>query len=130
MRIAWILTLTLFFTTKAFAGDFINIVSMTPSNSSPIYVGQEVNVVVKIDYILESADIGSITLVIQKAEHDGKPTIPNESDIILRGSGTVILNKEFIVPETKGIIILTPLTPDGQSQSSIVQSKMYKVLPN
>lgn len=99
------LTPTLPFAAKVFAGDSLNIVSMTPSNFSPIYAGQEVIVVVKIDYRLESADIGSITLVIQKAEHDGKLTIPNESDIILRGSGAVTLNKEFIIPETKGIII-------------------------
>ena len=111
------------------AEDTVKILNISPANNSPLYSGQKVNVEVEIAYNLESTDQGTITLVIQQAE-SGSKSLANENDFILKGKGIVKLNKEFTIPETRGLTIYTPLNPEGMSSTSIVDSKMYKVLSN
>lgn len=116
-------------TFSAYAEDSVKILSLTPLNNSPFYAGQEINIEVEVQYNLESSENGAITLVIQRAE-SGHRVLANESDFVLKGNGIVKLNKKLIIPETRGLIIFTPLSPEGSNSTTIVDSKMYKVLTN
>jgi len=127
MKIVISIFIFLFFAVSVRAEDTVKITSLTPPNNSPLNAGQKVKVEVEIEYNLESADMGSITLVIQQAESGHMP-LANENDFIQKGKGKITLSKEFLVPDTKGLRIFTPLSPEGNASTTIVDTKMYKVL--
>lgn len=118
----------LLLTASAWAQDFVKITSITPPNDAPLKVGQKVKVEVEIEYNLESTEMGSIMLVIQQAESGHFP-LANESDIINKGKGKIVLSKEMLIPDTKGLRIFTPLSLEGTASTTLVDTKMYKVLP-
>ena len=115
------------FIQAAYAEDSVRIISISPSTASPLYVGQFISFEVEVEYVLESTDSASITLVIQQAESGHMP-LANEFDVVLKGSGTLKLSKELTVPSTKALKVFTPLTPEGEEKTKIVKSKMYKVI--
>ncbi len=107
--------------------DYVKIVSLTPSNAKPLYVGSKVNISVEVEYAFQSANIASITMVVQKAESGGRP-LANETDVVLKGKGTLKLSKEITIPETKAIRVFTPLSPEGSNSTTTVDSRMFKVV--
>jgi len=114
--------------TSAYASDdYVKIVSLTPNNDKPLYVGDKVTMGVEIEYQFTSANIASITLVIQKAESGDRP-LANETDVVLKGKGTIKLSKEITIPKTKALQVFAPLIPEGSQSTMIVDSRMFKVV--
>jgi hypothetical protein len=109
------------------AQDSVKIVRITPDPSAPLYPGQKIKIEVEVEYVLNSDDNGAVTLVIQKLESGGMP-LANESDVVLKGSGTVVLSKDIEVPYTKGLSIFTPLTGATHTTTSVVATQLYKVV--
>uniref|UniRef100_UPI003D152E04 hypothetical protein n=1 Tax=Amphritea sp. TaxID=1872502 RepID=UPI003D152E04 len=75
-------------------------------------------------YNLASADTGSLTLVVQGASNE---TLGNEFYVVYKGAGTEILEAEIVVPESRAVQVFTPLSPQGTSSTTIVESRFYKV---
>ena len=72
-----------------------------------------------------NAGSGVITLVVQSADNS---TIANYSEVVTKGSGTVALKSSFAVPETNSVLVFTPLSAQGQSSTSTVDARAFKVL--
>ena len=109
--------------------DSIKIKRISPDPSSPLYPGQKINFEVEMEYSLNSAGSGSVSLVIQKLESSERP-LANESDVVTKGSGTVVLSKFIEIPHTKGLSVFTPLIGAKSSSTSVVATQLYKVVTN
>ena len=109
--------------------DSVKIISLTPGNDKPLYVGSTVTITAEVEYNLQSANTASITLVIQQAETGHRP-LANEIDVALKGTGKIKLSKGIVVPETRALTIFMPLTPEGNQSTTTVDSRMYKVITN
>ena len=111
-------------------GNFVRIVSMEPDNNVPLIVGEKVNFKFKIEYQLNDAK-ASISLVIQKAGTDAtqkvEETIATQTKTVSKGSGTIELAESLTVPDTGVIQIFTPLIVDGQTQTQVVDIRVYEV---
>jgi hypothetical protein len=130
---------TIFFSTAIITANFcfadeavqdsVKITRISPDPSAPLYPGQKIKVEVEVEYSLNSADSGSVSLVIQKLE-SGEAPLANESDVVTKGSGTVVLSKFIEIPYTKGLSVFTPLTGSTRSTTSVVATQLYKVVTN
>lgn len=104
--------------------DSVKILSASPKLNETLKVGATVNIKYEVKYNLASADTGSLTLVVQGASNE---TLGNELYVIHKGSGTEVLEAEIVVPDTRAIQVFTPLSPQGTSSTTIVESRLYKV---
>ncbi|HYP12977.1 MAG TPA: hypothetical protein VEQ63_03560 [Bryobacteraceae bacterium] len=111
------------------SADTVKIVSITPETSAPLRVGQTVSFQVEVEYNLTSADSASLVLVIQKGE-SGQSPLANEAEVVRKGKARAVLSKSFVVPDTKAILLFTPLTAQGNTKTEIVDSRSYKVEKN
>ena len=105
---------------KAPSGSTVNI---EPSTSEVLKPGQKVSLKVKAAYAL-SADSGTLGLVVQDASNS---SLTQTMNVVLRGNGNEELAVEFIVPDTKAIQVFVPLSGQGQSKTSTVFGRAYKV---
>lgn len=103
----------------------VKIVSIAPELSKPLYVGDKVRIMVEVEYVL-SQESGTITLVLQTGESGG-PFLGNSTDVVFKGKGTVKLEREIQIPDTRAIQVFTPLTPQGVVDTSIVDYRAFKV---
>ena len=110
--------------TAAPGGSSVQIARISPDPSSPLQAGDRVNLEVSVNYTL-NAGSGVITLVVQSADNS---TIANYSEVVTKGSGTVALKSSFAVPETNSVLVFTPLSAQGQSSTSTVDARAFKVL--
>lgn len=124
--LAFLLLSSISFSTYA-DEDSVKIISLTPSNDKPLYVGSTVTITVEVEYNLHSANTASLTLVIQRAE-TGHRSLANELDVVFKGTGKLKLSKEIEIPDTRALQIFMPLTPEGEQKTSIVDSRLYKVM--
>jgi hypothetical protein len=108
---------------KAPPGSFVKIVSVSPDTKSPLKVGDKVKVQVEVSYAL-SVDVGRITLVVQAANN---ATLANHMAVVNKGNGKLTLAAEFVVPDSNAVQIFTPLSAQGQSATSTVDHRAYKV---
>lgn len=69
--------------------------------------------------------MGQIALVVQGASNE---TLANEFYIASKGKHTEKLEATITVPDTRLIHVFTPLSPQGQSSTTIVESRMHKVV--
>jgi len=106
------------------SGSSVKIVSISPELSKPLYVGEKVRIMVEVEYVM-SQESGTITLVIQRGESG--PSLGNSTDVVFKGKGTVKLELEIQIPDTKAIQIFTPLTFQGAADTSIVDYRAFKV---
>lgn len=107
----------------------VEIVSITPDASLPLYVGDKADIEIKIDYVLKEPT-GSITLVIQKGEMGGSfidALIASATKVVASGKGTIELKQSIIVPETGAIQVFTPLMVPGSTQTTVADSMVYEV---
>ena len=111
--------------TRALSGSSVKIVGITPDISAPLRVGERVTLMVDISYSL-AVDSGTVTLVIQAADNSG---IVQNMEVLSKGEGKTSLKAEFTVPDTKAVQIFTPLSAQGQTSSSTVDYRAYKVIP-
>ena len=109
---------------KAPPGSFVKIVSVSPDTKSPLKVGDKVKVQVEVSYAL-TVDVGRITLVVQAANN---ASLANHMAVVEKGSGKVTLSAEFVVPDSNAVQIFTPLSAQGQTATSTVDHRAYKVV--
>jgi hypothetical protein len=105
------------------SGSTVSITDITPSVASPLMVGQDVNLQVNVAYSLTS-DSGTLALVVQDSKNTSLGQIEN---VVLKGSGTEKLAVSFKVPDTNAIHVFTPLSGQGQSATSTVATRSFRV---
>lgn len=105
------------------AGSTVKILATSPDLSRTLTVGDAVILEVEAEYRL-NADSGTLSLVVQESDTS---TIAVHTDVVTRGTGTVEFEAEFIVPETKAVLIFTPLTEQGQTSTTIVDTLAFEV---
>jgi len=108
------------------ADSSVKIVKISPDLSKPLRVGQKVKISINVEYVM-AGDSGTITLVIQKGDSRGAPLV-NSTEIVSRGKGKLTLEAEIEIPETKSILVFTPLSHQGDIQTAIVDHRAYKVI--
>jgi hypothetical protein len=106
--------------------DSIRIVSISPDPGSPLTVGQQVAFRVEVNYTLASADTGTVTLVIQQGESGSMP-LGNETQVIQRGSGSLVLTKSTEIPDTSAVLVFTPLSPQAGTKTNVVDTRAFRV---
>ena len=111
--------------TRTPSGSSIKIVGITPDTSAPLRTGERVKLTIDVSYSL-TVDSGTVALVIQAADNSG---IAQNMEVLSKGEGKTSLKAEFTVPDTKAVQIFTPLTVQGQTSSSTVDYRAYKVIP-
>jgi len=104
--------------------DSVKILSASPAVTETLKSGTSVKISYEVQYNLASADTGSLTLVVQGASNE---SLGNEFYVVHKGSGTETLEAEIVVPESRAVQVFTPLSPQGSSSTSIVESRLYKV---
>ena len=112
--------------TSSVSADRVTILSVTPGIDAVLQVGQKVPVKVEVEYVLSSAASATITLVIQQGEQGHEP-LANETHVIQRGAGKLVLTKDIEVPDTNTIQIFTPLSPQGATRTTVVDTRAYGV---
>ncbi len=104
-------------------GSSVKIVSTSPGANEALRVGETVTLEVGVEYTLES-DSGTLALVVQGA--DNRP-IASQMEVVTRGADSLSLKVAFIVPDTNAIQIFTPLSAQGQTGTSTVDTRAFKV---
>lgn len=104
--------------------DSVKILSASPDHTVTLKVGSRVTMRYEVQYNLESAETGSLTMVIQTASNE---TLGNEFYVVDKGSGTQFMEAEIVVPDTRAVQVFTPLNPQGNSRTTIVESRLYRV---
>ena len=109
--------------------NYIKIIQIQPDPSVPLEAGSEVHFEVQLEYYVNE-DSATASLIIQKGEHSGGSNvlIENVKDFLAPGKGTLTLETTVKVPDTKLVEIFTPLTISGQTQTSILDMRSYKVI--
>jgi hypothetical protein len=116
--------------TNAFAGSSsIKILEIDPSPSKSLKVGSEIHFKVKLEYNV-GEDSAVANLIFQKGEDSGSfdSVIGNTMQVINKGKGTITLEKTITVPDIKVLQVFTPLMIPGQTQTTTVDMKVYKVI--
>jgi hypothetical protein len=108
------------------SADTVKILSVSPTTESVLHPGEKVPVRVEVEYTLDSSQSGTITLVIQQGEYGGEP-LANETRVVQKGSGKLVLAKEIDVPKTSAIQLFTPLSPQGATSTTVVDTRAYAV---
>ena len=106
--------------------DNVSILSIIPSTMQSLYVGQEYEFEIVVEYTF-SARVGELGLVIQRSESEYQP-ISYSSQRILKNKGQLTLKAKITVPETKAIKVFIPLTTNGDNSTSVVSVKNYNVI--
>jgi hypothetical protein len=107
------------------SGDSVKILSVKPEQTVGLKVGDTVKIAYEVEYNLESSEIGQIALVVQSASNE---IIANEFYVASKGQHKEVLEAEIVVPDTRLIHVFTPLSPQGRSQTTIVESRLHKVV--
>jgi hypothetical protein len=102
----------------------VQIVSVSPEISQPLHSGEKIKMAVKVNYTL-TEDSGTLALVVQSADNS---SISSNFEVVTKGSASLTLESEFVVPSTKAVMIFTPLSGQGQSSTSIVDTRAFKVV--
>ena len=107
----------------------VKILEIEPDPLVPLKSGSEVHFKVKLEYtIIENS--ATITLLIQKGEYSGgiDVVVGSTTQVLTKGKGTITLEKTVTVPSTNVIQVFTPLGIPGQTSTTIVDRKFYKVI--
>ena len=115
---------------RSVSGNSVKIVSISPDTSKPLYVGQTVTVEVEVEYKVGKTP-ATITLNIQKGEMTGTgfdSVIASKEEVVFEKAKSIILRHQFKIPETRSIQIFTPLQMEGQTSTSTVDTRSYKVI--
>lgn len=54
--------------------------------------------------------------------------LANETAVIQKGKGTITLRTDLVIPETTAIQVFTPLTVQGGKSTSVVDTRVYRVV--
>jgi hypothetical protein len=105
------------------AGSTLEITDITPNLGAPLTVGQDVKLRVSVAYALTS-DSGTLGLVVQDAENKPLAQVVN---VVLKGGGTEKFEASFKVPDTPAVHVFAALASQGQSATSTVANRSFKV---
>jgi hypothetical protein len=111
------------------AGSYVKILKIEPNPSVPLKSGSEVHFKVNIEYKVTD-DSATVNLLIQKGEYSGgiDTVVGSTMQVLTKGKGTVTLEKTVTVPNTNVLQVFTPLMIPGQTSTTIVDMKYYKVI--
>ncbi len=104
--------------------DSVKIVEVHPTVVEPLMVGDTVSFKFKVEYQLTTSDTGSIVMVVQGS---GNESLGNEVYPITKGQGEELLEASITIPDTRSITIFTPMSTPGNSSTTTVDSRTYRV---
>lgn len=104
--------------------DFVVIQAMSPAIESSLRIGEQVTFKFDVDYELVSTKTASLTLVVQDASGT---SLANQTYVVRQGTGAETLIATVMIPSTRVVSVFTPLTPQGQQTTTVVDSRVYEV---
>jgi serine/threonine protein kinase len=110
-----------------YSGNTVRIVSVSPNTDHPLSVGRNYDIEVTVEYALK-AENGYIMLAIQRG--DSITSLAHTTKPITKGKGKIILKASIVVPSVNSIMVFTPLYPQEETGTTIVDTKVYKVIGN
>lgn len=110
------------------SGNKVKIVSISPEISKPLSAGQNYDIEVTVEYTIK-AENGNITLVIQRGDSITS-VLANTTEPITKGSGKITLKANIVVPSVNSITVFTPLSLQGETSTTVVDTRIYKVIGN
>jgi hypothetical protein len=102
----------------------VEIVSVSPTTDNLLKAGEIVDISATVKYSLKEKT-GNLSLVVQEPGK-GLP-IAYVNETIKKGFGKKTLTVKTLVPLTGPITVYTPMTPEGQKETKIVDSRTFKV---
>ena len=106
----------------------VKILSISPPTSETLYVGKDYDIEVKVEYSFKASE-GQVALVIQRGESGHSP-VAYSTQPILNKKGTLTLKSNITVPKTNAIQVFTPLSAQGDTSTSVVAIRNYRVIDN
>jgi hypothetical protein len=110
-------------------GSSVKILEIDPDPSVQLNSGSEVHFKVKLQYTIIE-DSATVNLLIQKGEYSSAidNVLGSTQQVLNKGKGIIILEKTVKVPNTNIIQVFTPLMLPGETRTTIVDMKVYKVI--
>lgn len=105
--------------------SYVRIAKLSPDATRPLKVGDKVNLQVQLDYALTKADTGAVMVVVQTADNQN---LVQKAQAVRKGIGKATLAVEFVVPQTSAVKVFTPLSEQGQTSTTTVALRTYKVV--
>lgn len=105
--------------------SYVRIAKLSPDATRPLKVGDKVNLQVQLDYALTKADTGAVMVVVQTADNQN---LVQKAQAVRKGVGKATLAVEFVVPQTSAVKVFTPLSEQGQTSTTTVALRTYKVV--
>ncbi len=107
--------------------SYVRIAKLSPDATRPLKVGDKVkvNLQVQLDYALTRADTGAVMVVVQTADNQN---LVQKAQAVRKGVGKATLAVEFVVPQTSAVKVFTPLSEQGQTSTTTVALRTYKVV--
>ena len=107
--------------------SYVRIAKLSPDATRPLKVGDKVkvNLQVQLDYALTRADTGAVMVVVQTADNQN---LVQKAQAVRKGIGKATLAVEFVVPQTSAVKVFTPLSEQGQTSTTTVALRTYKVV--
>ncbi len=103
----------------------MRIAKLSPDATVPLKVGEKVSLQIEIDYALTKADTGAVMVVVQTADNK---SLGQKAQAIAKGVGKATLAVDFVVPQTSAVKVFAPLSEEGQTSTSTVALRTYKVI--
>jgi glucan biosynthesis protein len=105
--------------------SYVRIAKLSPDATRPLKVGDKVNLQVQLDYALTKADTGAVMVVVQTADNQN---LVQKAQAVRKGVGKATLAVDFVVPQTSAVKVFTPLSEQGQTSTTTVALRTYKVV--
>ena len=105
--------------------SYVRIAKLSPDATRPLKVGDKVNLQVQLEYALTKADTGAVMVVVQTADNQN---LVQKAQAVRKGIGKATLAVEFVVPQTSAVKVFTPLSEQGQTSTTTVALRTYKVV--
>ena len=111
------------------ANNSIKILEIDPATSTQLKSGSEIHFKVKLEYTVTD-DSAVVNMTFQKGEDSGSldSVIGNTMQVLSKGKGTIIMEKTVMIPDTNVLQVFTPLMIPGQTKTTTVDVKVYKVI--
>ena len=106
----------------------VRISSITPPTSDTLFVGKDYDIAVEVEYSFLD-DEGEVGLVLQRGESGNMP-IAYSTQPISKGNGKITLRTSITVPKTNAVQVFTPLTAQGDTSTSVVATRTFRVVDN
>jgi hypothetical protein len=108
-------------------GSSVKIERIEPSLAQLVRAGTKVRFEVEISYVV-TADSATVGLIVQRGDSSENRVLSFTTDIAPKGSGKLTMSTEVVIPDTRVIHVFTPLSHQGDSRTSVVDMRSYKVV--